>query len=211
MWLGTYYRHLLLKKLNFDLEGEKALEIGCHDGFIISNIKARTKVGIDLKPINKYPNVDYIKSDFIDYNFDKRKFDIILSIEVMEHIEDADKFLWKLSNLISKKGKALLSVPSKNIKVFPSIFQSYIDKRWGHYYRRGFGVDELKSLLKRNIKGKKFKIIEWNCPFYRSFYIPLKFLWPILPFITKKILSLLIDLDLKFKKGKSGFFFVVVY
>ena len=210
MWMGTYHRNLLLKKL-FDLHGDNALEIGCHDGFLLHNIPAKKKIGIDIEIIKKYPKIKYIEADFLDYDFKKKIFDIILAIEVLEHIKYPDKFLKKLNNISSKNGKTLLSTPSKNVRIFPYVFQSYIDRRWGHYYRRGFSFDELKDLLDKNITNKNYKIIQWNCPFWRIFYLPLRFLWKIFPGLTKKISSLLIDLDLKFKKGNHGFFYILIY
>ena len=95
-------------------------------------------------------------------NSGKEVFDVILSIEVMEHVKYPKRFLKKLISLISKKGTALLSVPSKDIMIFPYIFQSYVHKKWGHDYRRGFNYSELKNMLDENIKDKRYKIIEWK-------------------------------------------------
>lgn len=209
MWMGTYYRQLLLKKLNFYIYGDNALEIGCHDGFLLHNINSKKKTGIDLAPLNKYPEINYIKSDFIVHDFKKGKFDFILSIEVLEHVKDPDGFIKKLDKLLNVKGKAILSVPSKNIKIFPYIFQSYLNKRWGHEYRTGFTYEQLKNLLDKHIS-KNYKIIEWNCPFFRTSYLSLKFLWMLFPNLTKKILKVFIDIDSKFKKGKHGYFFILI-
>lgn len=211
MWMGTCYRDLLLKRFKFALKGENALEVGCHDGFLLANVEAKKKVGIDLEPVNAYAGIEYIKSDFLNYNFGNEKFDIILSIEVLEHVKEPEKFLQAVNKLISNEGKVLLSVPSKNIKIFPYLFQPYLDRRWGHHYRRGFSAKELHQLLEENFPGRDYKILCWNCPFWRTAYLPLKMLWEISPGATKKILKLSIKLDSKFRQGKNGFFFVIIY
>src|SRR3989344_3290819 len=109
MWLGTYYRCSLLKKLGFRLEGKNALEIGCHDGFLLHNISAQKKTGIDLEPMPKYPDIKYIKGDFLEYDFKGKKFDRIIAIEVMEHVPSPDIFLQNINKILSKDGCALLS------------------------------------------------------------------------------------------------------
>jgi 2-polyprenyl-3-methyl-5-hydroxy-6-metoxy-1,4-benzoquinol methylase len=211
MWMGTYYRSLLLDSLGFKLEGENALEIGCHDGFLLSKVIAKEKVGIDPEPIINYPHIEYIKGDFLTHNFDEKKYDLVLSIEVMEHVTNPKVFMQNISRILTNNGRTLLSVPSKRIKIFPYFLQSYIDKRWGHNYRRGFSKKELYQLLENNFSDKTYKIIEWNCPFWRTTYIPLKMLWIVFPSLTKKLLKFSLTIDSWNKKGTNGFFFVTIY
>ena len=208
--MGTYYRGLCLKKLGFDLDADSVLEVGCHDGYILSNVKANRKIGIDINPIRLYREIKYVKSDFLKHDFNGDVFDQVVSLEVMEHVPNPEKFLQNLGKVISDNGKALLSVPSKQMRIFPFIFQDYIDKRWGHEYRRGYSAEELHHLLSNKFNNKKFKIISWNCPFWRTAYIPMKFLWRVSPGLTKRILNLTIVLDKKFGKGRNGFFYVLI-
>lgn len=195
--MGTYYRHLLLKKLNLYSKTDSILEVGCHDGFLLHNFQAKTKTGIDIEIIKKFKDINYIQGDFLKEKI--KKHDLVISIEVLEHVDDPKAFI----NKIKKTGKKLLlSVPSKHILIFPYLFQNYIHKQWGHDYRRGFTKQQIKQLL------PNAKIIEWSCPFWRTFYIPLKILWKISPGLTKQLLKLTITLDLKFKNGKKGFYFI---
>ncbi len=210
LWMGTSYRSLLLNKFDFKLRGENVLEVGCHDGFLLSQIPSKRKVGIDLEPIKVFPRIEYLEGDFLKHDFNGENFDLVISIEVLEHVEDPEKFMQNLDKVISKGGRALLSVPSKNIKIFPYLFQSYIDKRWGHHYRRGYNLKELHSLFGKYLPQRKYKIISWNCPLWRTFYIPLKLLWKIFPRFTNRLQKVSVDLDMKFRRGKKGFFFIVV-
>src|SRR3989344_181645 len=209
IWMGTYYRWLLLKRLGFSkLSGANLLEIGCHDGFIINHFCGSKKTGIDLEPVKLYPQINYLQGDFLEHDFKGQEFDLIISLEVMEHVKYPARYLQNLDKILAPGGKALLSVPSKQIKIFPYLFQSYIDKRWGHNFRRGHSVTELHQLLQGNLSGRKYKLIAWNCPLWRTIYIPLKLLWNISPAMTKRVLDFTITFDHKFRKGRKGFFYV---
>lgn len=212
MRFGTYYRFLILQNLNFHLEGNSILDIGCYDGFLLSHVNAAEKTGIDLQTLKKYPNIQYIQSNFLSYNFKNKKFDKIFSFDVLEHVKEDELFLKKVVKLLDENGTAILSTPSDKISIFPSFFQSYVDKRWGHIYRRGYSKDKITQLLsdfeKAGIINVKF--IEWNCPTFRLTYLPLNLIWRIFPRLAKIILRFFIKMDLMFEKGQSGFLFVII-
>ena len=209
MRLGTYYRNLLIKHLNFDLNSEKVIEVGCHDGFLVHNLLAKKKVGVDLAPVQIYDDITYIQSDILLYE-PKEKFDLIIAIEVMEHIENPNLFVKKIGNLLSSDGRVLLSTPSKNIMMFPYFFQKYIDKRWGHDYRRGFSKDEIESLVSSNLPNKNIQIIAWNQPLFRAIYPVTRTLWVIFPKLAEWIIQKTVNIDSKFREGKHGVFFIYI-
>lgn len=69
MRLGTYYRYLVSRKLNLPLSGNGILDIGCYDGYLLSHIAAAEKFGIDVEVLKKYPDIQYIEGDFMEYDF----------------------------------------------------------------------------------------------------------------------------------------------
>lgn len=209
MRLGTYYRNLLIKHLAFNLNSEKVIEIGCYDGYLVHNLLAKKKVGVDLEPIQRYDDVTYIKSDILLYD-PKEKFDIVIAIEVMEHIEKPDLFIKKISSFLSTEGRVLLSTPSKNIRMFPYFFQKYIDKRWGHEYRRGFSREEIVNLISSNLPNKNFQIIAWNQPVFRAVYPITRTFWVIFPKFAKWLIKKTVNIDSKLREGKHGVFFVYI-
>ncbi len=182
------------------------LDIGCFDGFLLSHINATRKIGIDTDILKKYPDIEYIKGDFMTYNFNNNKFDNIFSFDVIEHVKDDKIFIEKIIELLSVGGNAILSTPCENIRIFPSILQGWVNKKWGHIYRKGYTPQKIKNLVIDN-NSIELNFIEWNCPTFRSLYLILSLLWKISPFITKKLLLSTIERDIHKTSGNNGFFF----
>lgn len=212
MRFGTYYRFLILQKLNISLEGDSILDVGCHDGFLLSHVKAAEKIGIDLQPLKNCPDIQYIQDNFLFYDFKRKRFDKIFSFDVLEHVQDDELFLKKVVELLDENGTAILSTPSDKISIFPSLFQSYVDKKWGHVYRRGYNKSKILQLL-HPFEGTNFinvEFIEWNCPVFRFIYLPLNLTWKVFPRLAKIFFHLFMQIDSILKKGQSGFLFIII-
>jgi len=201
---------LVARKLNLPLDGERVLDIGCYDGFILSNVKANIKVGIDLQTVNRFSDIQYIQDDFITHNFGDEKFDRIFAFDVLEHVENDEVFIKKLISLLSTNGVAVLSVPSKNIKVFPSFMQAWVDKKWGHIYRRGYETEELKNLIADSGDNVKMNIFFGNCPMFRFFYLSISLLWRVSSLMSKAVLKLVNSFDCRFHDGNNGFMYIII-
>lgn len=210
MRLGTYYRYLVNKKLDLPLSGRKLLDVGCYDGFLLSHINAMEKVGIDINIIRKFPDVKYIEDNFMEYDFQNQRFDKIFAFDVIEHVREDKIFLEKIVQLLDSNGMAFLSTPSDTIKIFPSSLQPMVEKKWQHFYRRGYNLKNIENLSKDIDKNISVKIIYWNCPFFRFLYLPLSFIWRVCPFFAKSIVKHIVNLDSRFQDGKNGYLYIVI-
>lgn len=100
------------------------------------------------KYVNKYIGIDIrsnnadIKADFMRYKFKKNNFDTVLCTQVLEHVDNPDKFLYKINYLLKKNGILILSVPFAG---------SIHEKPFDFYRYTEYGI---KYLLNKN----KFKI-----------------------------------------------------
>ena len=105
----------------------------------------------------------------------KEKFDVILNMEIVEHVENVDFFLLKSSELLRKNGLMFIATLNKTLKsyVFAIIGAEYLLK-WlpigTHDWNKFLKPDDLISICKKNslnlnnLIGIKFDIFknEWN-------------------------------------------------
>ena len=171
----------LKNKGNRPLEKVKILDIGCGGGLLSEPMcRLGAKVlGIDAseKNINvaklhaKKNNLDikYLCSSPENLN-GYQKFDVILNMEIIEHVEDVDFFLKSCSKLLKKRGIMFVATLNKTLKsyLFAIIGAEYI-LRWlpigTHEWEKFVKPEDLIDLLKKydlkleNIDGMKFDLL----------------------------------------------------
>jgi len=105
------------------VKDKEVLDIGCVEGygsFYLAGL-ARNVLGIDYKPevINyaryRYQrnNLSFETMDIKDLSLLSRKFDIICSFQVIEHIFDAGCFLKSVTDLLHDNGVFICSTPNR--------------------------------------------------------------------------------------------------
>lgn len=151
----------LLKILSKYLQGrKKILDIGCGTGskdFFLAK-EGHHVDGIDIseraikscKESSKrfgLKNASFHVSSIEKYS-KKKQYDIILMIEVIEHIKNDKKILNLVSKLLSKNGILVLSTPSINSPLYKWGFLFEFDKKVGHIRR--YSLDEIVKLTTLN-------------------------------------------------------------
>jgi 2-polyprenyl-3-methyl-5-hydroxy-6-metoxy-1,4-benzoquinol methylase len=98
-------------------------------------------------------NVNFYKKNFLSINKIDTKFDLIVMIDVLEHIKESDLALRRISALLNKGGYFYIHVPRGNQK---RIFKQL--ENWEHegHLHEGFSSEDLKNKLKK----LNFKIIK---------------------------------------------------
>ncbi len=166
------------KKQNF-LQNFRILDIGCGGGLIsepMARLGASVK-GIDAseKNINvakihaKRSNlkIDYKKNSPEELNV-KEKFDIILNLEVVEHVDNLELYLKSCSNLLKEGG--LMFTATLN-RTFTSYLKAIVGAeyilRWlpigTHDWNKFLKPEELeKKMLNNNLKTLDIKGLEFN-------------------------------------------------
>mgnify|MGYP001167578725 CR=1 FL=1 len=105
----------------------------------------------------------------------KNKFDVILNMEIVEHVEDVNFFLKSCSKLLKKNGIMFIATLNKTLKsyIFAIVGAEYI-LRWlpigTHEWEKFLKPEELVSILKKNnltldrVDGMKFNLItdKWS-------------------------------------------------
>ena len=175
-----------LKKNEKPLNKIKILDIGCGGGLLsepMSRLGADV-VGIDAseKNINVAKlhakknnlNIKYVCSSPENYQINE-KFDVILNMEIIEHVDNVNQFLKSCSNLLKKNGMMFVATLNKTLKsyIFAIVGAEYI-MRWlpigTHSWEKFVKPEDLIKVLKNynleleELAGMKFNLIkdEWS-------------------------------------------------
>ena len=130
------------KKIDRSLNNIKILDIGCGGGLLcepLSRLGAKV-VGIDaseknIKIAKTHARQNNLKINYYcaspeDFNH-KEKFDVILNMEIVEHVQDINLFLKESSKFLKKNGMMFVATLNKTLKsyIFAIIGAEYI-LRW---------------------------------------------------------------------------------
>ena len=177
-------KHFKIKKKKLPFSGLKILDIGCGGGLIaepMSRLGANI-TGIDASEKNIKIAKAHLKKNKLKINYkcaspenlnQKENFDVILNLEIIEHVEDVELFMEKSSKLLKKDGLMFVATINKTLKsyLFAIIGAEYI-LRWlpiGTHDWENFVEPSKLILLGENnrlklnkIDGVKFDIISNN-------------------------------------------------
>ena len=167
----SYLKENIIKtfKLNnkrTPLKDIKILDIGCGGGLLsepmcrlgasVTGIDASDK-NISVAKIHSKKNklkIDYYCSSPEKFKV-KDRFDVILNMEIVEHVEDVNFFLKTCANLLKKNGIMFVATLNKTLKsyIFAIVGAEYI-LRWlpigTHEWDKFVKPNELISILKKN-------------------------------------------------------------
>ena len=190
----SYIKNNIIKSLSLKetadkpLKNVKILDIGCGGGLLSEpmNRLGAEVVGIDAseKNINvaklhakkNHLNIKYLCTSPENLSL-KTKFDVILNMEIIEHVEDVNFFLKSCTKLLKKNGVMFVATLNKTLKsyLFAIVGAEYI-LRWlpigTHEWEKFIRPENLVEILKKynlrleNLDGMKFNIL--NDKWHRS-------------------------------------------
>jgi len=144
-------------------KNEKVLEIGCGIGQNIGGMN-----GIGLEPDEnavkhaKACGITVVRGVAEALPFKEKSFDAVLLMDVLEHMEDDTKPLKETSNVLSKGGTVIVTVPG-----FKILWRHH-DEIMGH--KRRYAKMEIESLLKSS--GFEIeKLSYWNLTSFFSVFL----------------------------------------
>ncbi len=173
-----------IKDKDKPLKNIKILDIGCGGGLLsepMSRLGAQvvgidaSKKNVEVAKIHAKKNklkINYVCSSPEKYKFNS-KFDVILNMEVIEHVDDVGLFLKSCSKLLKKNGLMFVATINKTLKsyLFAIIGAEYV-LQWlpigTHEWEKFISPEDLTEKLKINnlklekIDGVKFDILNNN-------------------------------------------------
>ena len=179
-------KSLKLKNQKKPLQKVSILDVGCGGGLLSEPMKklGAEVVGIDASEKNIQVAKLHAKKNNLDINYfctspenftKKMKFDVVLNMEIVEHVEDVDFFLRSSAKLLKRGGIMFVATLNKTLKsyLFAIIGAEYILKwlpigthEWEKFVKP---QDLIKMLKKYDLKldcldGMKLNLIkdQWN-------------------------------------------------
>ena len=168
---------------NFDkpIKKKHVLDIGCGGGLISESLaKTNAQVtGIDeniynIKQAKEHAKINSLKITYKNQSLDsffkknKKKFDLILCLEVLEHVDNVEKTIEKISKLMNPDGTLILSTINRSLQslIFAKIFGEYV-LNWipigTHQFEKFIKPVEIIDVLEnKNLKIKDIKGLEFN-------------------------------------------------
>jgi ubiquinone/menaquinone biosynthesis C-methylase UbiE len=152
--------HELLKILG-QIEGKKCLLITCgdNDGALNWHFK---KAGGDWSwadaEKDSADEIAKITSDPV-FVFDKKNqrldyisssFDIVLTIDVHEHLQNTKSFNQELARIVKRHGSVIVTTPGGDNKKIVNVLKNFLGMTTTHYghYVDGYSIEEIKEQMK---------------------------------------------------------------
>ena len=179
--------HFKIKNDFEPFKGLRILDVGCGGG-LLSEPMARLGgkvMGIDASENNIKVAKSHLKKSNLKIEYlcsspekiikKKEKFDVILNMEIVEHVDNLDLFIKKSSSLLKTNGLMFVATINRTLKsyLFAIIGAEYVLK-WlpigTHQWEKFVKPDDINqiaknySLLFKNITGVKFNLLslEWK-------------------------------------------------
>jgi len=175
-----------IKNNNKPFKGLSILDIGCGGGLLsepIARLGAKV-VGIDASDKNINVAKHHLKKSKLNIKYlntsperfeSKKKFDVILNMEIVEHVQDINVFINQSSKFLKKSGIMFIATLNQTLKsyLFAIVGAEYI-LRWlpigTHEWDKFVKPEKLINICKKNslnlkkIDGIKFNPIydKWN-------------------------------------------------
>jgi 2-polyprenyl-6-hydroxyphenyl methylase/3-demethylubiquinone-9 3-methyltransferase len=201
----SYIKENIIKTFKINLKKKplkniKILDVGCGGGLLsepMSRLGADvTGIDASMKNINVakiHSKINKLKINYICASPEKlkigKKFDVILNMEIVEHVEDVNFFLKSCSKLLKKKGIMFVATLNKTLRsyLYAIVGAEYI-LRWlpigTHEWEKFVKPEELVTILEKydlkmnSIDGMKFNLIKdkWSLSSDKSINYIAKFI-----------------------------------
>lgn len=154
------------------------LDAGCGNGDFLKYLAKHNShfslYGVDLSPVNetakKMHNITLMQGDFLTHQF-PIKFDAIVSLAVIEHLQDVHAFQKRIHALLNDQGIAYIMTVNADGVLYRLANQmrkfgfSFIFKRlYDPHHLNHFNKQSLEILLTQDNAFKVLKVIDHNVP-----------------------------------------------
>lgn len=155
-----------VKQLIDSLDVNNILDVGCGEGFVINFLGTKDVIGFDISEnalaIAKIrnPTFDFCRGDIYNLPVNKNNFDLVMVLEVLEHLEEPEKAINEIKR--ASKKYCIFSVPNEPYFKIMNILRCKNLNRFGNdiEHAQNWSADKFVVLLK-----KHFDVIDVKKPF----------------------------------------------
>lgn len=179
--------------------GKRVLDLGCGSGYgsaILAETADRV-MAVDVSDDAIAFASDHYTRENLNFSrikpgstlpFESRSFDVVISFQVLEHVEDDHAYLVEAARVLSDGGRLILVTPDRRHRLLP--FQ----KPWNRWHLREYSAKGLQHLVSESFNVEKFlcmgadpKLGELELKRYRWLkWFTLPFTLPVLPEAWRK-------------------------
>jgi len=184
--VSRYENVLKLLENELDIRNKKILDLGCGDGVLTNylNTKKSKAYGIDYsseainfaKEKTASKNINFIQGSAYELPFSDNYFDAIVSSDVIEHLDNVDKYLEEIKRVLKYDGIVVISTPIKFteypldkmhvIEWFPDEFKAVIDSKFEQskyfYSHPVFWLELMQRRFRFKLLINIFDLLGWN-------------------------------------------------
>jgi len=142
------------------VRNKRVLDFGCGSGYG-THLTAKhcdSIVGVDIsddatafaKQTYQADNLEYRKIENIETTplpFDDATFDTVISFQVMEHIEQVEKYIDEIRRVLRDDGVVVIATPDRSTRLFPG------QRPWNEYHVTEYGPGEFHAQLAGKFSG----------------------------------------------------------
>ncbi|MFV0572540.1 MAG: class I SAM-dependent methyltransferase [Xanthomarina gelatinilytica] len=141
------------------LKNPRTLDLGCGDGRFTAFLGEFADTdALELSPEavkvanTKHPHVNYFQGDAISYPFEANTYDVVVSQEVIEHINNQEAYIQVCHRVLKKGGYLIITTPNKKT------FDHMKGGNWSHQ-----PIENILSPAQfKNLVKTKFEIISYD-------------------------------------------------
>lgn len=177
-WLFWKRLHTVIDYIELRAPFQRVLDFGCGSGVMLPFLAGMSRdvvaADIDLLPLEYMsshialaPNVEIQDASAIALSqLPERSFDLILALDVLEHVKDLSQTLAQLLRLLKAGGQLIISGPTENV-LYRFGRKLAGPEYSGEYHERG--VAEIRQVLANRATLKPIATLYWPVPLFEIF------------------------------------------
>jgi len=168
----------VITHLNGRSEYQKVMDFGCGSGVMLPFLSRVSKqvvgLDLDLSPLRKMKSHVPLPGNVCTYELNQKKlrefrpgsFDVILALDVLEHVDNLSEILSDMCNLLAPEGQIIVSGPTENLAYRMGRKLSGPEYS-GHYHVRN--IYDIKEQLTKFLRVSTIATLFYPLPLFKVY------------------------------------------